>query len=165
MINLLKVIVLNWSFVQREIEAQCELARSEERPKVFQAAQRDVLETMADDIEKKATELAGKKLSELLSPIDWSHVVRMDEKRGLVFIGDEQADPERLLSLKSEAELIESTTLWKLLTESPNALAQQTMFRTGEDIDAFKKGRALIYFIETQKKILSTLRSYQHNKQ
>ncbi len=115
---------------------------------------------MRDDLDKQANELMEKKLATMLSPIEWQHVISYDEKRGFIFLGGNKANAATLQMLKQEAELISTMELWKILIETPNALGQQTMFRTGEDPDAFKKGRALIFHLDSQKKIVDILKTY-----
>lgn len=127
----------------------------------FPLAQKDILETMADDLEKRAKELMEEKLASMLSPINWNQVITFNERQGVVFIGSNRAEPAKLQALKAEAEMLTDSGLWNFLYETPNALAQQIMFRTGEDTDAFKKGRAMIFHLDSQKKILNTLKSYK----
>ena len=127
----------------------------------FKAAQKDVLDTMADDLEKRAKELMEEKLANMMSPINWQQVVSFNERQGSIFIGEKRADNAELQNLKAEAEMLMTSRLWQLLYETPNALAQQIMFRTGEDMDAFKKGRAIIFHLDSQKKILDILKSYK----
>ncbi len=131
----------------------------------FPLAHRDILETMRDDAVKMAEELTHAKFTEMLSPVDWNHVMSVDTRKGFVFIGKVQADPALLQTLKSEAEMLSTMEIWKLLTESPNALAQQVMFKTGEDVLAFHKGRSMLYHLDSQKKIVETLMGYQPPKQ
>jgi len=127
----------------------------------FSHAHKDIWSTMKDDVEKMANDRLREKLVEMLSPVDWNHVITHDARRGLVFIGKTQADPAFLQALKAEAEMLVSSEIWKLLIETPNTLAQQIMFKTGEDTAAFQKGRAMIYHLDSQKKIVETLLSYQ----
>ncbi len=131
----------------------------------FPLAMKDILETLSDDVEKRVDEELHDKLVAMLSPVDWNHVMSVDSRRGFIFIGKTQADPSLLAALKQEAEMLSGMEIWKLLVESPNALAQQTMFKTGEDPLAFQKGRSMLYHLDSQKKIIETLRSYTPPKQ
>lgn len=128
----------------------------------FRDANKDILETMKDDLDVRAATLAQEKLSTLMSPINWQHVVTLNERQGVIYIGKVRADHAQLQALRAEAEQFAASGLWQLLYETPNALAQNTMFRTGEDTDAFKKGRSMIFFLDSQKKIVDLLRGYQH---
>ncbi len=152
-----KNFILNLDFVHRELNGAYKRGGVDS----FPLAQKDVLETLRDDTEKMADERVHQKLVEMLSPVDWSHVITHDTRKGVVFIGGKQADPAFLQSLKSEAEMVTSTELWRLLIETPNTLAQQIMFKTGEDTQAFQKGRSMIYHLDSQKKIVETLMSYK----
>jgi len=130
----------------------------------FRLAQRDILETMADDLEERAKVLADKKLSVMMSPVDWKQVLTFNERQGLFYLGGQRLDQPQLLALKAEAEMLLASELWRVLFETPNALAQQAMFKTGEDTDAFKKGRAMIYHLDSQLRILTSLKSYSQKK-
>ncbi len=128
----------------------------------FHHAHKDIWDTMKDDVEKMANDRVHAKLVEMLSPIDWNHVV--SQGKGLIFIGNNKADPAQLQALKAEAELLSTLEIWKILQETPNALGQQAMFKTGEDVDAFKKGRAMLFHLDSQKKIVDLLKSYEGSK-
>lgn len=160
MINLFKIWVLNWRFVQREIEAHKTMAREEERPKVFQMAQKDILDTMKDDMEKQANEIAEKKLGALLSVVDEQHVVKYDKSGRLIYIGETLADEARLGNLRAEAQQVLESEVWKIIYETPKSLAEKAMFVAGESIDDMKKGRAILYTLATQKRILGVFKSY-----
>lgn len=130
----------------------------------FALAQRDILETMRDDLEKQAEELSKVKLAQLLSPVDLNQIVKYDKTGRLIYIGSETADEGRLGNLKSEAEMIFATNLWKLLTETPKELAQRAMFIAGDSIHDMTKGRAILYTISTQENILNTFKNLSPNK-
>lgn len=127
----------------------------------FALAHKDIRDTMSDDLDKRATDIMEDKLADMMSPVDWRYVLNSDVKRGIIFIGSERADDKQLLNLKSEAEMLKASNLWNLLHETPNALAQEAMFKTGADTDAFLKGRSMIYHLDSQKKIIETLISYK----
>ncbi len=130
----------------------------------FHLASKDIQETLRDDVEAMANKRIGEKLVEMLSPVDWNHVMSSDTRRGFIFIGKTQADAATLQALKQEAEMLASMEIWRLLIESPNALAQQVMFKTGEDPQAFQKGRSMLFHLDSQKKIVETLRAYSQPK-
>lgn len=130
----------------------------------FSLAQKDVLETMRDDLDKKAEELAKEKLSNLLSPVDLNKIITLDKQKGIVFIGGQRVDEGRLANLKSEAEALEGFDLWQLLYETPKELAQRAMFIDGDNLDAMKKGRSILYTLSSQKTIIDVLKSYQSKK-
>lgn len=130
----------------------------------FKDAQKDILETMDDDIDKKVQELADKKLNILLSIVDYTKVVTMDKQHGLVFIGGNKVAPETLANLKSEAEFILHSDIWQLLYESPKALAEKSMFVNGESLDDLKKGRSVLYGLSQQKNILDLFKGYEVKK-
>lgn len=127
----------------------------------FAKAHADIRETMADDLERRAEELMHDKLVNLLTVVDDRAVVTFDKRVGAVFIGGERAEPARLQALKSEAQLVLTSEIWKIIFESPKELAQRAMFLAGESLDDLKKGRAILYTLDTQKKILDTFAAYQ----
>lgn len=126
----------------------------------FYLAHKDIWTTMKDDIEKMADERLREKLVKLLTVVDERSVVTFNERAGAIFIGGERADPARLQSLKSEAEYFLESDLWKIISESPKQLAHKAMFLAGESLDDLKKGRAILYTLDTQEKILHTFKSY-----
>lgn len=127
----------------------------------FYLAHKDIWETMKDDVEKMADERLHTKLVELLTVVDERAVVTFNERAGAIYIGGERAEAGRLQSLKAEAEYFLSSDLWKIIYESPKQLAQKAMFLAGESLDDLKKGRAILYTLDTQRKILETFSSYQ----
>lgn len=149
---LLKTRLFKWAYRQGGIDS-------------FALAQKDILETMRDDLEKQSEELAEQKLADLLSNFDPKHIISFDSKRGLVFIGGEQADEGRLMNLKQEATALEGFELWKILYESPKALAEKAMFVDDGKLETqLLKGRAMLFLLSTQKKILDIINSYSPKK-
>lgn len=145
--RLLKTRLFAWAYRQGGIDS-------------FAAAQKDVLETMRDDLDKQANELADKKLAELLSLIDTSMIVSADSRTKQLLIGGEKVDDSRLVNLKSEAEFLVASDLWKLLYETPKALAEQAMFVNDGDLPTqLLKGRAILFTLATQKKIVDIFKS------
>lgn len=128
----------------------------------FPLAHRDIRETMRDDIEKMADDRLEEKIVELLTIVDPKMIVSFSAREKAVFIGGEKiTDPGHLQSLKAEAELLLSSSLWQILHETPKELAQRAMFVAGESVSDMTKGRAMLHTLDTQKKILETLKSYQ----
>jgi hypothetical protein len=126
----------------------------------FPLAQKDIMDTMAEDLDIKAEELAKKKLNYLLSPIDHSGIASIT-KQGVIYVGGERPDDGRLANLKSEAEFLMQSDIWKLLQETPKKLAEQAMFVAGESLDDMKKGRSILYTLSSQQRIVDILKSYQ----
>lgn len=127
----------------------------------FKKAHADIMETMADDLDKKAEEVAKKKLNDLLSPVDLTSVVTLNKQIGAIFIGGERVEDGRLTNLKAEAEFIVNSEIWHLLSETPKSLAERAMFINGEGLDDLKKGRSILYTLASQKNILDTFISYK----
>lgn len=131
----------------------------------FFLAHKDIWETMKDDVEKMADNRLHDKLVALLTVVDDRAVVTFNQKAGAIYIGGERAEPARLQALKAEAEFVLASDVWKIIYESPKELAQRAMFTAGESLDDMRKGRAILYTLETQKKILDTFISYQQPSQ
>lgn len=131
----------------------------------FKKAHADITETMVEDIEKRANELADQKLSEMLSPVNHAQVVTLDRVKGIVFIGGERATEEQLLNLKSEVEFLESSTLWPLLYETPKKMAQDTIFVLSETLVDLQKGKSMLYFLSQQQNILNIFKNVITHKQ
>jgi len=107
--------------------------------------------------EEKINQLADEKLAKLLSVIDYSRVISMDRTAGLIYIGGKEADSAYLQNLKQEAEALLISDLWKIIFETPKALAEKAMFVEGKTLDDLVKGRAMLYTLDNQKNILTTL--------
>lgn len=101
-------------------------------------------------------------VNKLLSLIDDKAVVTLDSKNGAVYIGGERADQGRLAALKSEAEFFLQSDLWKIINESIKELAQRAMFVNGESLDDLKKGRSMLYLLDTQNRIVKTFKGFIH---
>ena len=153
--------ILGLAFIEKAIEE----AERQGGIKAFPLAQKDILETMRDDLDKQAEELAKKKLNDLLSNCDLKSIVSVDKQRGLVYVGGEKTDEARLLNLKSEAMGLESMEIWKLLYETPKKLAERALFNDdGKLENQLLKGRAILYTLDTQKTILDTFKSIKGEK-
>lgn len=130
----------------------------------FRKAHADILETMRDDLDKKAEELAKEKLSNLLSLVDMNKIATLDKTKGFVYIGGKRIDDSRLSNLKAEADFLVQSDIWQLIYETPKELAQRSMFVEGETLDNLKKGRSMLYTLESQKNIIKVFQSYQPKK-
>ncbi len=114
---------------------------------------------MAKPLEEKIQAEVNKRLAALLSIVDERMIITFSPNMKAVFIGGVQAEESQLLSLKAEAEFILQSSLWQILYETPKQLAMKAMFVAGESMDDMKKGRSMLYTLDTQKRILETLAS------
>lgn len=144
--RLLKLWPLSWAYRQGGIDS-------------FPLASKDIWETMKDEVEKRGKDHAKVLLNDLLSPINWDAVVTVDSKRGIILVGGEQLDDSKLNNLKSEAEFFMASDLWKILGETPKALAERSMFIEGDSVDFLKKGRSMLYTLSSQQKVIDTFRN------
>lgn len=150
----LKRFILSRKFVKDFVQ----LDREKVYRDAFKHAYDDLKETNMEDIDGKAEAKAIAKLDAMLSNVDLTSVVKLSQT-GIISIGERQPDKQELLNLKSEAEMIASTNLWKYLVNSPKELAQRAMFRDGDSIDNFKKGRSMLYLLSTQENIVGIFKS------
>lgn len=153
----LKKWVLSWHFVQDEAENMFRAWKDSERVNIFAAAQKDILETMRDDIENKVKSRLDEKLKEMLSLSKMPDIIKM--KGNQVLINGEPIDESRLSNLRSEAEIFASADLWKVLVDSVSEKAKETMFTLGEDSQKqLDTGRTILYTLSSQKNAIETLR-------
>jgi len=109
-------------------------------------------------------ELVKQKLHALLTPVNMPFIVSLDKVRGIVYIGGEKTDDVRLKNLKAEAEFFLASDLWKILNETAKMLAQKSMFEMGESLDDMKKGRSLLYLLDSQNKAIEIFKNYLPKK-
>ena len=137
---------------------------NKERAEIFAAAQKDILETMRDDLDQKAEELAKEKLSELLIGVDASKIVTV-QGNGAVRIGGQPVDDSVLNNLKAEAQFFANSELWKIIHETPKQLAYKAMFTDDGNIDnQLLKGRAVLFALDTQVRIINTFHKLSPTK-
>ena len=158
--NYLKEIVLKWRFVREALDE----AERNGGIKAFPLAQKDVLETMRDDIDQQADLLADEKLLKMLSVVDPRKIVTLDRARGIVYIGGERAEEGRLANLKAEADFFTESELWHLIYETPKRIAEQTMFVSSESLVDLQKGKSMLFTLASQMKIIDTFKSYVPKK-
>lgn len=148
--NWLKQRILESEWLRNEVNS--------ERAKIFAAAQKDILETMQDDLDKQAEILSRRKLAELLSTINEEDIIAT--KGNTLYLGGKLADPQRIANLKAEADFFMASDLWKVLNETPKELAQRAMFmEDGKLENQLLKGRAILFTLATQQKVIHTLQS------
>lgn len=143
-------------FFQKELEDEV----SEIRRTAFKHARADLEEAMVETTEDRVNEFADKKLNDMLSVVDMRQVVTLDKQRGIVFVGGERADEITLSNLKSEAEFLEKSSIWRIMYETPKELAQRAMFVSGESLADLQKGKSMLYTLAAQKNIIDTFKSY-----
>lgn len=114
------------------------------------------------ELDKKLVDSAvDKKIANLLTVIDYNHIVRLEKKGngGILYLGDERADDGTMANLKSEALFLTESRLWKLLYETPKELAEKAMFKIGTGLEDMQKGRSILYTLDTQKNIIDLLKN------
>lgn len=129
--------------------------------KAFDDTRKDLEETNEYNTEQRAEELANKKLLAMLSIVDMNSIVTLDAKNGFLYIGGEKTDDAKLANLRSEAEFLMESDIWKLLQETPKELAHKALFITSESLDDLKKGKSMLYTLSAQQNIINILLSYK----
>ncbi len=146
----------DWLLQRQFVRDAITAANGNERPRIFALAQKDILETMKDDLDVQAKELADKKIADFLSLVDETQIVTTKGK--LLYIGGEIPDDATMANLKAEAVFLSESQLWKIIYETPKELAQRAMFVDNGTIEnQLIKGRAILYTLATQQKILDIL--------
>lgn len=162
--NFFKKFVLNLGFVKKEINSSMDAFvkfREETYRKAFNDARKDLEETNVYDVEKKSEEKANKMLSDMFSPVDMNHVFSLERvgNGAKIKIGGRYLEENEIMNLKSEAEMLIQTNLYKVICETPKDFAQKAMFISGETLVDMQKGRSILYMLSVQKHIINTLMS------
>ena len=113
-----------------------------------------------DDIEKRAQEIADKKLLELLTIVDENKVLSVE--KGKVHIGGVICEDTRLKNLKSEAEFLLQTDLWTVIHETLKQQAQKQMFVSSQSLVDLQKGKTILFTLQSQQNFLDFLKRYPH---
>lgn len=100
-----------------------------------------------------------KNMNDLLSLVDMNKVISLN-KNGFIYLGTERISDIQLQNLKAEAEFLKNSSIWNIIHETPKELAQRAMFVNGDSLDDMKKGRSILYTLDSQKKIIDMLLLY-----
>lgn len=149
----------NW-ILKRFFSKELAEERRQGSIEAFPLAQKDLLDTFNDDVEKRAEELSKIKLAALLSPINAEKIITFNPKQRAIFLGGERITDSQLANLKAEADFFATSELWKILHETPKELAQRAMFVEGDSLDTMKKGRIMLYTLDTQNRIVKAIQGY-----
>ncbi len=161
MIEKIQKWVLSWSFIQDAFTYSWEKNKEELYRKAFKDARADIEETRVDDIDDKAKEMAEELVRKLLGVIDEKIVVTINEKTGLIFVGGKVLDEARILSLQAEANYYFQSDLWKIINETIKDQAQKVMFEKSETFQDMANGKAWLYLLSLQNKILKIFSNYK----
>lgn len=88
-------------------------------------------------------------LSKKIGPIDMEKVIGKVDAGGkfLIQLNGKRASDNEALALKKEAEMIEQTGLWKVLTETLRYQAQLRLFTEARTVEDMNWGKALLHSI------------------
>lgn len=132
--------------------------------KAFADARADLDETNVFNVEEKAKELTSKRLGEMLGFVDEKFILTHNKEKGFVFLGGEKLTPEQIMNLKSEAEIILTSTMWKIFYNSIGDIARKAMFEKSETFQDMLSGKMLLYHLSLQKNILDLFKKYESKK-
>lgn len=116
---------------------------------------------MKTKIPKDIQAEVDKRLVEMLGSVDYKKVVTFNKEIGAIYIGKDRADDSRIANLKSEAEFLMQSDLWRLLSESVRHLAYEMMFVKSQSLNDLLAGKMLLFNLDSQQKTIDLLRSYQ----
>ena len=95
----------------------------------------------------------------MLGFVDYKSVITVNKSTGIMYIGKDRVDESRLANLKSEAEFLSRSDIWKLLNETMRYYAYEKMFVKSNSIDDLLSGKMWIYHLDTQEQILAMLKN------
>lgn len=72
-----------------------------------------------------------------------------------VYLGDYLMTEQEVSNLKEEVAFIIKTRIWEILTNTLGETARQAMFEKSKDFDDMKWGKAILYAIDVQNKIMN----------
>lgn len=150
--------IKRWLLKTKWVQDYLEKDREEVYRKAFKDARADLNETNVENIEEKAKEITEKRLNEMLSVVDTNQVI--SQKSGFIYLGTNHASDIQLSNLKAEAEFLKNSSIWNIIQETPKELAQRAMFVAGDSLDDMKKGRSILYTLDSQKKVIDMLLLY-----
>lgn len=103
-------------------------------------------------MDKKTDEQLTRLLLKKIGPVDLDLVIGKVDVSGknLIQLGGKRAEDAEALALKREAEMIEQTKLWKVMTETLRYQAQRRMFEESKSSeDVYASGKFLLHAIST----------------
>lgn len=92
-----------------------------------------------------------------LPKIKYGDILR--QKDGKIEIGGQSLSQEEIRILKEEALYIERTRLWSILTNTLADDARQVMFEKSKDFEDMRTGKAILYAIDIQEKIINKFKT------
>lgn len=101
---------------------------------------------------KQTDEQLTRTLLKKIGPVDLDLVIGKVDVNGknLIQLGGKRVEDNEVLALKREAELIEQTKLWKVITETLRYQAQRRMFEESKSSeDVYISGKFLLHAIST----------------
>lgn len=78
-----------------------------------------------------------------------------------LYLGKEQITDGEYLTLLEEAKFLEKTRLWSILTNSLAEQAKLRMFEQAKTSEDLYFGKAMLYCIDTQKKLIDRIKTYK----
>jgi hypothetical protein len=107
------------------------------------------------------SERVNERVASLLGTVDEKKIIKTDEKKGFIFIGDEMVLPEMAHNLKQEAEIIAQTDLWKLMVNTLRASAHKRVFIDSKEINDIMAGKMALYNLSLLEKIIHICKNHK----
>lgn len=90
-----------------------------------------------------------------LRNINVADVITWNPQSKIIYLGKNLLTEKEIQALKEEARYIKATRLWQIMTDTLGNTARETMFEKAKDFDDMKTGKAILYAIDVQEKILN----------
>ena len=104
------------------------------------------------NIEKEKNDL----LKDLLCAVVAEDILGVD-KMGKIYLNKELIRDDEIRMLQAEAKFLNNSRLWSILTNTLYLQAQKTMFELATSFDDMRQGKAILYAIDVQKKIIKII--------
>lgn len=97
------------------------------------------------------------KFSKLLVSVNPYHVFTADKGERQLYLNHKLIEDNELDDLKSQVTFFRQSSLWKVLNETVRVQAQELMFTKSKTIEDLTFGKAMLYDLGIQNKILDLI--------
>lgn len=106
---------------------------------------------------KTNEEFKNEALAFLFNMPDPSWIIRWNKTNEL-FLRNERIPNEQAVNLQNEIKLLESTQLWKILTNTLQQDAMERMFFNSKDFDDMRGGKMLLFALSIQQGVINRIK-------
>lgn len=93
-----------------------------------------------------------------LKQVKVSDVIKENKAAKQIYLGGNLVTEKELAELREEANYITRTKLWSIMTNTLADVARTKMFEEAENFDDMMWGKAILYAVDIQEKILKLLK-------